>query len=62
MTAADSQARALGFDATPVFTEHPIQDRTDAEMVGIADSVLDESVGKLTGQGGAFLDVSANSG
>jgi hypothetical protein len=51
VSAADSQARALGFEATPIFTEHPIQDRTDAEMVKIADGVVDEIVAKLTGQG-----------
>lgn len=49
--AAESQARSLGFDATPIFTEHPIQDRTDEEMVVIADKAIDEIVSKLTGQG-----------
>ena len=52
VSAAESQARSLGFDATPIFTEHPIQDRTDAEMVKIADAVVDEIVAKLTEQGG----------
>jgi len=49
--AAESQAKSLGFDATPVFTEHPIQDRTDEEMVVIADKAIDEIVAKLTGKG-----------
>ena len=49
--AAESQEKSLGFDATPVFTEHPIQDRTDEEMVVIADKVIDEVVAKLTGKG-----------
>ena len=31
--AAASQAKALGFDPASVFVEHPIQDRTDDEMV-----------------------------
>ena len=48
--AAESQARSLGFEATPIFTEHPIQDRTDEEMVEIADKVIDEIVDKLTDQ------------
>ena len=48
--AAESQARSLGFEATPIFTEHPIQDRTDEEMVEIADKVIDEIVEKLTDQ------------
>ena len=49
--AAASQARSLGVEASPVFTEHPIQDRTDEEMVQIADKAIDEIVAKLTGQG-----------
>ena len=50
VSAAASQARSLGFEATPIFTEHPIQDRTDDEMVQIADKVIDEIVAKLTAQ------------
>jgi hypothetical protein len=49
--AAESQARSLGFEATPIYTQHPIQDRTDEEMVEIADKAIDEIVAKLTGQG-----------
>ena len=38
---ADSaQATALGFSAMKVFVEHPIQDRTDAEMAVIADKAF----------------------
>ncbi len=47
VSASDAQSKSLGFDATPVYTEHPIQDRTDEEMVAIADKVLDEIVAKL---------------
>jgi len=50
VTAAASQARSLGFDATPIFAEQPIQDRTDEEMAAIADKVIDEIVAKLTGK------------
>ena len=32
-----AQAASLGFSAMKVFVEHPIQDRTDAEMADIAD-------------------------
>ena len=53
VTAVEARARALGFDSTPICTEHPIQDRADAEMVAIADSVLDETVAKWTEQGRA---------
>ncbi len=50
VTAAESQARSLGFEATAIFTRHPIQDRTDEEMVEIADKAIDEIVAKLTAQ------------
>jgi hypothetical protein len=48
VSAADTQARSLGFTASPIYTEHPIQDRSDEEMVAIADQVVDEIVSKLT--------------
>ena len=41
------QARALGADPAAVFVEHPIQDRSDEEMVGIADAAIDEIFAKL---------------
>ncbi len=44
---AETQARALGVDPAAVYVEHPIQDRTDEEMVAIADTVADEILGKL---------------
>jgi hypothetical protein len=34
---AQAQARALGSDPAAVYVEHPIQDRTDAEMDAIAE-------------------------
>lgn len=37
-----AQAKALGFAAMKVFVEHPIQDRTDAEMAVIAEGVFEE--------------------
>ncbi len=41
VTAAISQSEAIGFpDVARVFVEHPIQDRTDAEMVAIADAAF----------------------
>lgn len=48
VTAAAAQAEALGFDPAAVFTEHPIQDRTDAEMVAIADAAFESLVKALT--------------
>lgn len=46
--AATHQARSLGADPAAVFVEHPIQDRTDAEMVQIADAALPEVVRQLS--------------
>jgi hypothetical protein len=45
--AAESQASALGSDPARVFVEHPIQDRTDAEMTAIAEAALDELLAAL---------------
>ncbi len=42
------QAKALGADPAAVFVEHPIQDRTDEEMLEIADRAFDEILSKLT--------------
>lgn len=42
VSGADAQARALGAEASAVYVEHPIQDRTDAEMRGIADRAVEE--------------------
>jgi hypothetical protein len=44
---AKAQARALGADPAAVYVPHPIQDRTDAELVAIADAAFDEIVAKL---------------
>jgi len=48
--AAEAQARALGFPAARLFVAHPIQDRTDDEMVALADAALDQVVALLTAQ------------
>jgi hypothetical protein len=40
--ASASQAMALGFpDIARVFVDHPIQDRTDAELAALADGAVD---------------------
>jgi hypothetical protein len=44
---AEVQARALGAEPAAVYVEHPIQDRTDAEMVAIADAALEAVLAKL---------------
>ena len=47
--AAVAQSQALGFPTVArVFTPHPIQDRTDDEMVAYADAAIDEIVAAIT--------------
>jgi hypothetical protein len=40
--AADAQGKSLGIKPASVFVAHPIQDRTDAEMVELARSAIDK--------------------
>ena len=44
VSAREAQAAALGTDPFVVWLEHPIQDRTDAEMIAHADAVLEDIV------------------
>ena len=46
---ADVQAKALGTTPSAVYVEHPIQDRTDAEMQAIADKAVEEVISKIVG-------------
>ncbi|MBC8194893.1 MAG: hypothetical protein ISR43_04575 [Acidimicrobiia bacterium] len=46
--AAEVQANALGLPVRRVFVDHPIQDRTDAEMSALADAAIDLLVAALT--------------
>ena len=46
--AAVAQGQALGFEAAFVLVEHPIQDRTDAEMAAIADAAFDAVIAEVT--------------
>lgn len=47
--AAIAQSTSLGFpSAARVFTPHPIQDRTDAEMIAYADAAFDGILASLT--------------
>ena len=48
--AAAAQSAALGFPAARVFVAHPIQDRTDEEMVALADAAIDGVVALVTRQ------------
>ncbi len=47
--AAVAQSQALGFPTVArVFTPHPIQDRTDDEMIAYADAAIDDIVAAIT--------------
>jgi hypothetical protein len=47
--AAEAQSLALGFPTVArVFTDHPVQDRTDDEMRAYADESYDAIVAALT--------------
>ena len=47
-SAAFSQGTALGFDPPRVLVAHPVQDRTDDELVEMADRAIDEVIEALT--------------
>ena len=40
--AAAAQAAALGLEPAVVYVPHPIQDRTDAEMEGLAEQAVEK--------------------
>jgi len=44
---AQTQAHALGAEPAAVFVAHPIQDRSDDEMLQIADAAFEEVLSKL---------------
>ena len=46
--AAAAQSAALGYDPAIVWVPHPIQNRTDEELLAIADAAMEEIVEKLT--------------
>ena len=48
--AADAQARSLGFAHSPIYVEHPIQDRTNEEMVAIGEQAFEALVKQLVKQ------------
>lgn len=45
--AAKAQSSALGFEPAAVFVQHPIQDRTDAEMAALAEQSLAAILDKI---------------
>jgi hypothetical protein len=47
--AANSQSSSLGFPSIArVYTPHPIQDRTDDEMIAYADAAFDDIIASIT--------------
>jgi hypothetical protein len=48
---AEAQAKALGADPAAVYVEHPIQDRTDEEMLAIAEAAFEEVLAQLVQAG-----------
>ena len=47
---ANTQAKSLGFAHSPIYIEHPIQDRTDEEMVAIGEQAFEAVVAQLVKQ------------
>jgi len=48
--AADAQMDQLGFEPAIIWIPHPVQNRTDTELQGLADGVFNDIVGALTAQ------------
>ena len=48
--AAAAQGEALGFEPAVCYVDHPIQDRSDAEMQALADDALEEILSQLVAQ------------
>jgi len=44
---AEAQAKAIGADPAAVYVEHPIQDRTDDEMLAIGDAAFEQVLAQL---------------
>lgn len=45
--AANAQASSLGIEPASVYVPHPIQDRTDEEMVQLARNAIDEIIAMI---------------
>ncbi len=46
--AAAAQAKTLGMDPSMVFVQHPIQDRSDAELRGLAEEAVEKIIQAVT--------------
>ena len=49
--AAAAQAKSLGIDPKMVFVPHPIQDRTDEELLALAEDAVERIVEAITARG-----------
>ena len=47
MDAVAVQSRALGFDPAIVYVQHPIQNRTAAELAALADGAIESALASL---------------
>ncbi|MCU1367934.1 MAG: hypothetical protein JWN39_3573 [Ilumatobacteraceae bacterium] len=57
VSAADAQSTSLGFPSVArVYTPHPVQDRTDAEMRDYADLVFADVLTAITTEAAATGD------
>ena len=45
--AANAQAKSLGINPASVYVPHPIQDRTDDEMVQLARNAINEIIAMI---------------
>ena len=45
--AANAQASSLGIEPASVYVQHPIQDRTDEEMVQLARNAIDQIIAMI---------------
>ena len=60
--AAASQSESLGLNASIMFVDHPIQDRTDKEIRDLADQAVAEVVERLTTNGSPAIILEEVSG
>lgn len=45
--AAAAQSQALGFEPAACYVQHPIQDRSDAEIHALADAAFEEILARI---------------
>ena len=48
IAAAQAQAKSLGYSPTLVYVPHPVQDRTDQEVIALADAAFEDILAAIT--------------